>query len=623
MRKNFSPHTRQQDERFITRGQSQFEAGGFKDVPASTIPENGFVRAKNLINFGRYLEGRAGTRELSATELPGSGQINSIEFHDKTNQIVLHRGSAIYIADNLATTWTQATRIGPKEVCIYKSHMEQYKNFMYLFCSNGIFRIKVSESPVVYYRVNTEVPTSLIDDSGSNLYEYRMLYTMSRLTGVGLRNRYSDGVVIEQETGSTKYNTTSDRDYGIVTSSSAISSGAPLGVSGFEVPEDVITEEKHSQHTHYSLYRTLDIGTSGTNPTTNLTNNKELYVWVNDIPVAKAFEVSVNGTTCTAIKGEFEQGDVGSSINCYNGASFVSGTIASYTSSTTVELEAGFASGGVSNQPAGIGGGTVFTAYQSGVNLTVSPTGLVSSGNIGETIYWSDGVQAVITGFVSGDTVEVDSSDNRVDMYGTFGPTGRNFNTIVDDTVLRNRIRDNSLTSRFWTHIPPCDTGRIANGFMFAAQRNRSDLYYCQLIKDYNIGYHNAFYQTEVEEDNIKHLTILANDLIVYRAHSTSMFPISVYSDVIIEETGEVVSVLTNRVNIDSDRGLLDWGSVQNVGKDRQLLICDDYSLRLFDGRNYSDNLIRNKLMDEMKTLYPAYSSSYDEVNGYMWWGNL
>ena len=622
MLNNFAPHSRQQDERLITRKQDQFEAGGFTDIPASTIPDNGFVRIKNFVNFGRYLEGRLGTRELSATSLPGSGQVNSWIFHEKLKKIILHRGNSVYVADNLGVNWVEANREGIYGVTSYTSHMEIYKNFVYLFCGNGIFRIKVGKTPVAYTRINVEVPSNLITSGGSGDFEYRFVYAMSRLTGMGFRNRYTEGVTVEQETGTTEYNTTLDRDYGAVKSVLGISSGNPLTVSGLEVSTDKITDNYHTQFSHASVYRTLDLGDAGTNPTTNIKNNPELYIWVNDFPLAKAFKLTVSGTTATASDGTFEQEDVGAALSAYNGSGFVSGIIESYTSSTEVEVVTGFASGGVTDQPAGIGGGTVFSASQDGYNLTVSPTGLVSSGDIGALIFWANGTESLITDYVSGDVVTVDSSDSISEKHGTFGPTGRTFTTTVDDTALRNRIRDYSLNHRFWTHIPPCSVGAISNGFMFGAQRYRQELYYGQLVDDYMIGYHQPFYQFENEEDGITHLSIIGDTLVVYKTHSVATFPVNTYDTVTIQETGEFISVLSNRIEADGDRGVYDWGSIQKIGSGQEMMICDDYSIRTFNGSNFSDNIIRNKLMDEMKTLYPAFSSSYDEVNGYMWWGN-
>ena len=58
----YSPRTRQQDERPIIRYQTDFSAGMMRDVPASTIPENGLSDLKNMKNMGTYLPSRKGSR---------------------------------------------------------------------------------------------------------------------------------------------------------------------------------------------------------------------------------------------------------------------------------------------------------------------------------------------------------------------------------------------------------------------------------------------------------------------------------------------------------------------------------------------------------------------------------
>lgn len=61
--KAFAPHSRQQDERLITRVQKDFSAGMFADVPGTSIPENGVADIKNFKNMGDRLIGRTGSRK--------------------------------------------------------------------------------------------------------------------------------------------------------------------------------------------------------------------------------------------------------------------------------------------------------------------------------------------------------------------------------------------------------------------------------------------------------------------------------------------------------------------------------------------------------------------------------
>lgn len=74
--RNFEPHTIQQDERKISRiqgdirGASDFSAGAFKDLPASSIPANAVHQSQNYIIFAKRVIPRSGTQRWSDTTLP-------------------------------------------------------------------------------------------------------------------------------------------------------------------------------------------------------------------------------------------------------------------------------------------------------------------------------------------------------------------------------------------------------------------------------------------------------------------------------------------------------------------------------------------------------------------------
>ena len=60
--KSFRPMSRQEAERFITREQRDFSAGVFKDIPGTSIPDNGIAELKNFINKGSELVSRSGSK---------------------------------------------------------------------------------------------------------------------------------------------------------------------------------------------------------------------------------------------------------------------------------------------------------------------------------------------------------------------------------------------------------------------------------------------------------------------------------------------------------------------------------------------------------------------------------
>ena len=55
--------SRQEAERSITREQRDFSAGVFKDIPGTSIPDNGIAELKNFINKGSELVSRSGSKQ--------------------------------------------------------------------------------------------------------------------------------------------------------------------------------------------------------------------------------------------------------------------------------------------------------------------------------------------------------------------------------------------------------------------------------------------------------------------------------------------------------------------------------------------------------------------------------
>lgn len=127
--------------------------------------------------------------------------------------------------------------------------------------------------------------------------------------------------------------------------------------------------------THYSIYRTMDIGENGIDPITGQGNNKERYVWVNDVTLVKTFKCTISSgldKRVTATSSVFEASDVGSSIVFSNGVTKV---IASYTSATEVDVTSLSGLDDDDVLSGTIGAQYTCLATKSGTTITVGPTG--------------------------------------------------------------------------------------------------------------------------------------------------------------------------------------------------------------------------------------------------------
>jgi hypothetical protein len=169
-----------------------------------------------------------------------------------------------------------------------------------------------------------------------NTFGYKYTYSLSRIWGVaGVNvNRLTSGASLELETGTCDALTAS-RDFGTLFFSEKINPSQVNShvVGTLTVPYGV------NEVTHFSLYRTLNIGKNSNPPGTGTTadstgTDPEQFVWVDDIPIAKAFsDVNVtpyNPSTKifdSGVNNLFVNGDIGNSLYNLDGLYF--GKIAS------------------------------------------------------------------------------------------------------------------------------------------------------------------------------------------------------------------------------------------------------------------------------------------------------
>lgn len=569
------------------------------------------------------------------------GHLNAVYFHKENKKVLIHVDNRIFMAeeDNMIN-WTECIRNSIVKPSNNTSRFEEFENYVVLFNSNGIFKCNIDQSPPIYFRCNIPVPNTKITSSGykadATPYGYKYVYSLSRMPGFGFRTRKTPGVKVELETGT---NVVDDnfQDYGATWQSSRVGSGAPITISTLTNSLDPIDPTKINQEaTHYSIYRTLDIGDNGTDPLTGNGNNPELYVWVDDVPVAKAFTVTVSGTTCTSTVGYFENVDIGTTINIYDGTNEYERTISARPSGTVVTLSSELPSG-ATTQPAAIGAPTLLSLSQSESFVTNEDVGLYqfTSGDVGKTLYWADGGYSVVSGFTSASGVGVHDSETRASQGACMDPTARTYRDIIiddpeDESVpfnvdqLRVRIAGNTLQQRFWTALSNGNIGQIVPGFMFVAPRNSKYLYYQQMPEGYEylMGYHNAAYQTTRFKDPINNLVEYPNSLVVRCKSSTHDVPINTWSEVTIPEVGEFVAVLSSQNVVDENIGSNDFGGSVWTDEGVEIVITQEPAIRVFNGQKYSENIATDRIMGELRKMNPAYASSYDPINGFIFWGS-
>ena len=568
------------------------------------------------------------------------GHINAMEYHKGNKRIVIHVDNRILVADDITCTgWTECIRNSIVKPSNNTGRFDEFENFMVLFNSNGTYKINLDQNPPIYFKCNIDVPNTKITSSGyqntESPYGYKYVYSLTRMPGFGNRNRQTPGSIIELETGS---NIVDDnyQDYGLVWASGEVNSGNSIVVETLTNSVDPITPTNINQEaTHYSLYRSLDVGVNGTDPIVGQGNDPEKLIWVQDIPVAKPFTVTVSGTTCTSTVGIFDSTDDGATISVWDGENNYDRTIENRVSSTVVTLDSSLPSG-ATTQPAHVGGGTTLSLSQSGfvVSVTAPTLNNFASGDIGKTIYWADGDYGIISNFSNSGMVSVHNTDVKSSQGACIDPISRVYSdTQQDDPAegetyntdqLRVRIGSYLLQQRFWESLPNTNIGVIVPGFMFVAPRNSKFMYYSQMPigYEYLMGYYKPDVQYTRFKDAINNMIEFPNILIVRCNTSTHDIPINTFEIIKDASTGEAYAVITSQNVLDENVGSTDFGGSKKTDEGFELVITNEPAIRIFNGQTYSDNIATDRIMKQLQKMNSVYTSSYDPMNGFIFWGS-
>jgi hypothetical protein len=694
----FNPHTRQEDERGITRNQEDFSNGMFLDIPASTVPENAVVLLDNFINYGNRLAVRSGTQVYSNTTLPSltgrtgysltkSGTTvtktvgtdfsdsdigNYIVYDDGTHELIQAYISTTQVTVNSSTTHAASTSAwvrGPvhatfyhkseKEILIHidtrifistssvagdgtithmtgwneipvvsydtpansESTFSEFNDKAILSTETGIFVVRFTDSVPMAYCINTRVPTVKITSSGeTETYKRRYLYTMSRFNcRDNYRiNRQTPGVELELESGSTQVDD-DGVDYGIIGASSVFDGNT---ISGLTIPTDFVSDTKQYHWTHYSVYTTMDVGENGIDPLKGQANNSNLFVWNEDVPVASAIDINVDGSGYVKIVTGYCL-DVQTGTKMY----LADGTSHFYIKLTETTGEfATWSWGTPYTGPACFGNGAIMSASQTGNTVTVTTwangkTGFDST-DVGKILFWANGKTSTIKSYTGANVVDVHESGSISSQAVTMNPTTMSARDTSVDEVLRSRVKSYSLKQRFWENLPNGNIGVITPGFLFNGSRYETRLNYCQIPDGfgYIIGYHNPQFQTTTFDDAIIYAAQFTDKLCIFCTHSTYSIPINVFNSSSIPEVGEVVAIIAGQNLIDSKIGMLDHGSFAMVGKNQAMMITNEPTHRAFDGTQYSDNLSESRINSELRGYQHAFAAIYDPQYGYRFW---
>lgn len=158
---------------------------------------------------------------------------NLFKYHETEGKVIFQYGTDVYVADSVnINSLTKALCVSQTQLNNSISDWAEMDEFGVIFNSAGQFLLSFKNDPPRIFKKNTNVPADIVpspSDIRESLKQHRYdyVYAMSRLTGVGIRDRTTSGVEILQESGTTALNpnTSPPRDYGIRWLTKRIDSG--------------------------------------------------------------------------------------------------------------------------------------------------------------------------------------------------------------------------------------------------------------------------------------------------------------------------------------------------------------------------------------------------------------
>ena len=158
------------------------------------------------------------------------GPVNCLYHHGAKGRVILHIDTRIFIAaDTSISSWTQAYSIGYYDLLSTISVMDERDQYAYVFNSSKTFKINLDSNPVIYYAINSPIPSVLLTETtetSARPYGHKVLYRMARLSGATPDRQMNDpGISIEQVSGPNAVNL-DYKDYAEIYSQTPIGDGS-------------------------------------------------------------------------------------------------------------------------------------------------------------------------------------------------------------------------------------------------------------------------------------------------------------------------------------------------------------------------------------------------------------
>lgn len=364
--------------------------------------------------------------------------------------------------------------------------------------------------------------------------------------------------------------------------------------------------------THYPVYRTADIIEEDV--------NSHLYAWAADVPVCKPIIASIDVSgNITVTAGTIETEDIGNILVGEDGTQV-------YISTTSVVLDSdqsAYSEGVIASQSWGIGGGSVFTANIVGTAISIDSGYTLTANDVGRLIFWSDGTHSLIKS-VTNSTTAVAAWGNAIPSTAAhIKPVSRKFNDTLSDENFTARVSAYPLENRFQIPIPNGSVSVITPGFLLVAVRGNNSYYYFETGIKRLMGYYNAAFQfNDKITDGIQSMKSREAIVTIRGAFNTYLVDTSTPVEVGETSVGESVLQISDPQIVTRGIGSVGDGGSVETERGSELLVTNEPAVRLFDGRQYGDNLSLDRVQkSDIQKMKQVFISGYSSNSGAFFWG--
>jgi hypothetical protein len=389
--------------------------------------------------------------------------------------------------------------------------------------------------------------------------------------------------------------------------------GTPHSLGDLVLPADGI------DLTHYGVYRDDVLDEDGDVPA---------YTWVADIPVAKCITASVDASgNLTITQGELETEDEGCTLVGQDGTRLQVSSATTGSETVTEENGSSYISGAIGSQSWGIGGGTVFTASQSGTAISIaSGLSLASDSHELHLIFWADGGYSVVKSVTDASTGVAMTSATHASQAAMILPTRRKFNDTVSHTdIVKGRNAAWPLQNRFYEPMADGNAAHLTDGYLIVGVRGGSKYVYCQSSEAFRIGHHHPALQMDKStiKDGIQSIRPTSGGVIIRGAVHTYKLSTENPIDVGNPDVGESAFALSTPRIVGEGIGSIGDGGVDSMGNDREILVTAEPAVRVWGGTEYEDvNLAERRIqVSDLQKLKPSYIGVFMRNHGYTLWG--